>query len=113
MPLILTSQEAEIRSQHVEIILETLEKRAGGVAQGVGFEFIPQYQKRSLLYFCKSGKHCPHFPYEEEVCVFTLVPIHVFGFLFYTNDIIVTTGNIMTPQCFHVAEMEVSVHVLE
>jgi hypothetical protein len=25
----------------------------------------------------------------------------------------VTTGNIMTPQCFHVAEMEVSVHVLE
>jgi hypothetical protein len=52
--VILATQEAEIRrivaqSQHREIVQETLsqklltQKRAGGVAQGVGPEFKPQY----------------------------------------------------------------------
>jgi hypothetical protein len=56
MPVILATQEAEIRritihSQPKQIICETLsqkhpsQKRAGGVAQGVGPEFKPQYHK--------------------------------------------------------------------
>jgi hypothetical protein len=56
-PAILATQEAEIRrikvqSQPGQIVLETLsrknplQKRAGGVAQGVGPEFKPQYLKR-------------------------------------------------------------------
>jgi hypothetical protein len=51
------TQEAEIRrivvgSQSGQIVCETLslknpsQKRSGGVAQGVGLEFKPQYQKR-------------------------------------------------------------------
>jgi hypothetical protein len=55
--LILATQEAEIRrivvrSQPKQIDCETLsrknpsKKRAGGVAQGVGPEFQPQYHKK-------------------------------------------------------------------
>jgi hypothetical protein len=54
MPIILATQEAEIRrimfqSQPQQIVLRPClkkthhEKRAGGVAQGVGPEFKPQY----------------------------------------------------------------------
>jgi hypothetical protein len=58
-PVILATQEAEIRrivvqSQPRQIIHETLsqknpsqKKRAGGVAQGVLFEFKPQYHKKN------------------------------------------------------------------
>jgi hypothetical protein len=59
MPVILASQEAEIRrtkvqSQPEQIVRETLskkkkkpsQKRAGGVGQGVGPEFKPQYCKK-------------------------------------------------------------------
>jgi hypothetical protein len=65
MPVILATQEAEIRrtevrSQPGQIVLETLsrkktitKKRAGAVAQGVGPEFKPQY--------CKT-KHSPRPP---------------------------------------------------
>jgi hypothetical protein len=56
-PVILATQEAEIRrttvqSQHRQIVCETLpqkhpsQKRAGGVAQGVGPELKPQYCKK-------------------------------------------------------------------
>jgi hypothetical protein len=57
MSVILATQEAEIRmivfqSQPRQIVCETLsqnkpsrQKRAGGVAQGVGPEFKPQYRK--------------------------------------------------------------------
>jgi hypothetical protein len=56
-PVILATQEAEIRriavqSQPGQIVHETLPrkktftKRAGGVAQGVGPEFKPQYCKK-------------------------------------------------------------------
>jgi hypothetical protein len=55
-PVILATQEAQIRritipSQPGKIVLETLsqkthhKKRAGGVAQGVGPKFKPQYCK--------------------------------------------------------------------
>jgi hypothetical protein len=55
--VILATQEAEIRriairSQQGEIVHETLswthpsQKRAGGVAQGEGLEFKPQYRNR-------------------------------------------------------------------
>jgi hypothetical protein len=57
MPVILASQEAEIRrikdrSQPRQIVHETQsrkhpsQKRAGGMAQGVGPEFKPQYRKK-------------------------------------------------------------------
>jgi hypothetical protein len=56
IPVILGTQEAEtrivIQSQPWQIVLETLsqknpsQKRSGGVAQGVGPEFKPQYQKK-------------------------------------------------------------------
>jgi hypothetical protein len=58
MPVILATQEAEIRrtvqSQPKQIVRETLsrkysspkKKKAGGVAQGVGPEFKPQYHKK-------------------------------------------------------------------
>jgi hypothetical protein len=58
MPVILATQEAEIWritvvwSQPGEVVLKTLsqknpsQKRAGGVAQGVGPEFKLQYQKK-------------------------------------------------------------------
>jgi hypothetical protein len=57
MPIILATQEAEIRritiqSQPGKVVQEPLsrkkthQKRAGGVAQGVGPEFKPQYQKK-------------------------------------------------------------------
>jgi hypothetical protein len=57
MPVILITQEAEIRritvrSQPGQIVQETLfwkipsQKRAGGLAQGVGPEFNPQYCKK-------------------------------------------------------------------
>jgi hypothetical protein len=56
-PVIPATQEAEIRrivvqSQPRQIVLETLsqknppQKRTGGVAQGEGPEFKPQYQKK-------------------------------------------------------------------
>jgi hypothetical protein len=68
MPVILATQEAEIRkiivqSQHEKLVLETPiwkkyhhKKRAGGVAQGIGPEFKPQYcqkkkKKRKKLEF--------------------------------------------------------------
>jgi hypothetical protein len=71
MPLILISQEAEIRSQHDEIILEILEKRARGVAQGVGFEFKPSTTKEVyympvsqvntvLIFYMKNKSVCLH-----------------------------------------------------
>jgi hypothetical protein len=58
MPVILVTQEAEIRriavwSQPRQIVHETLSqknpsqnKRTGGVARGVGLEFKPQYHKQ-------------------------------------------------------------------
>jgi hypothetical protein len=57
MPVILATQEAEIRritvgSQPRQIVFETLpqrkpsQKKTGGVAQGVGPEFKPQYGKK-------------------------------------------------------------------
>jgi hypothetical protein len=60
MPVILASQEAEIRrimvqSQPLQMVHETLfqkkpitKKRTGGVAQGVGPEFKPQYCNQSI-----------------------------------------------------------------
>jgi hypothetical protein len=50
-PIILDTQEAEIR-----IVCKTLsqknpsQKRAGGVAPGVGLEFKPQYHKTKNLF---------------------------------------------------------------
>jgi hypothetical protein len=60
MPVILATQEAEIRrievwSQPGQIVPETLsqkkhlQKRAGGVAQGVGPEFKLQYHKKKKI----------------------------------------------------------------
>jgi hypothetical protein len=57
MPVVLATQEAEIKkiivhSQPGQIVLEVLfqktpsQKRAGGVAQGLGPEFKPQYCKK-------------------------------------------------------------------
>jgi hypothetical protein len=62
VPVILPTQEAEIRrimvgSQPGQIVHETLsqktpsQKRAGGVAQGEGLEFKPQYSKK-YVYVC-------------------------------------------------------------
>jgi hypothetical protein len=67
MPVILAMQEAEIRrimvrSQTRQIVLKTLSQKkkknkpsqkigAGGVAQGVGPEFKPQYSKKNKK-FC-------------------------------------------------------------
>jgi hypothetical protein len=59
LAVILATQEAEIRkiavrSQPGHIVHGTLsqknpsQKRAGGVAQGVGLEFKPQYQKKKF-----------------------------------------------------------------
>jgi hypothetical protein len=56
MPIILATQEAEIsmisvRSQPVEIVQEILsqkspsQKRAGGVAHGIGLEVKPQHHQ--------------------------------------------------------------------
>jgi hypothetical protein len=58
-PVILATQEAEIRkievqSQPRQIVHETLsqknssQKRTGGVAQGEGPEFKPQYHKKQI-----------------------------------------------------------------
>jgi hypothetical protein len=60
MPIILATQEAEIRrlvarSQHRQIVCETLsrknpsQKRASGVAQGIGPEFKPQNHKKKRI----------------------------------------------------------------
>jgi hypothetical protein len=59
-PVIPATQEAEIRrimvqSQPWQIVLEALsqkqsQKRASGVAQGVGPEFKPQYRKKKNSY---------------------------------------------------------------
>jgi hypothetical protein len=60
MPVILATQEMKIRrtavrSQPRQIVLETLsqknlsQKRAGGVAQGVGPEFKPSIAKKRSL----------------------------------------------------------------
>jgi hypothetical protein len=57
MPVILATQEADIRrimvrGQPEQIVHKTLsrtnstQKRAGGVAQGVGPEFKPQYNQK-------------------------------------------------------------------
>jgi hypothetical protein len=59
--VILGTQEAEIRrtavrSQPRQIVHETLsrknpsQKRTGGVAQGIGPEFKPQYQKQKIMF---------------------------------------------------------------
>jgi hypothetical protein len=66
MPIILATQEAEIRritvqSQPRQIICETLSqkpitKRNGGVAQGVGPEFKPQYSKKKERKKIQIGK---------------------------------------------------------
>jgi hypothetical protein len=61
-PIILTIQEAEIRritvqSQAEQIVYETLsrkyltQKRSGGMDQGVGPEFKPQYCKKKSTLF--------------------------------------------------------------
>jgi hypothetical protein len=61
IPVILATQEAEIRgiavrSQPRHIIHETLsqknplQKKAGGVAQGIGLEFKSQYCKKKKSY---------------------------------------------------------------
>jgi hypothetical protein len=47
MPAILATQEAEIR--RTEARKKYHKKRAGGVTQGVGPEFKPQYHKKKLL----------------------------------------------------------------
>jgi hypothetical protein len=67
MSVILATQEAEIRivvgSQPWQIVHKTLsrktpsQKRAGGVAQGVGPEFKPQYHKKKKKK--KSFESCP------------------------------------------------------
>jgi hypothetical protein len=60
MPVILTTQEAEIRritvrSQPGQIVCKTLsrknpsQKRTGGMAQGIGPEFKPQYHKKKCI----------------------------------------------------------------
>jgi hypothetical protein len=62
MPIILSIQEAEIwkitvQSHTRQIVHETLtqknpqQKMAGGVAQGIGPEFKPQYHKKRELQF--------------------------------------------------------------
>jgi hypothetical protein len=65
-PVIPATQEAEIRriaigSQPGQIVLETLsqknpsQKRAGGVAQGEGPEFKPQYRKKQKQNTCEES----------------------------------------------------------
>jgi hypothetical protein len=60
MPIILATQEAEIRkimvqNQSRQIVSKTLcqrnpsQKRSGEVAQGVGPEFKPQYHKKATF----------------------------------------------------------------
>jgi hypothetical protein len=60
MPIILATQEAELRSMAVqsqprEVVRKTLskknssQKRAGGVFQGVDPEFKPQYWKKNFF----------------------------------------------------------------
>jgi hypothetical protein len=62
MPVILATREAEIsrivvQSHPGQIVHKTLsrknpsQKRAGGMAQGVGPEFKPQYHKKRKNYF--------------------------------------------------------------
>jgi hypothetical protein len=70
-PVILATQEAEIRritvrSQLGQIVWETLsrknpsQKRTGGVAQGVGSEFKPQYCKTKNNNNNTTKKSCTH-----------------------------------------------------
>jgi hypothetical protein len=53
----------EVRSQPWQIVLETLsgknpsQKRADGVAQGIGAEFKPQYKKRKKKIQRTKGNH--------------------------------------------------------
>jgi hypothetical protein len=72
--VILATQEAKIRkivvqSQPGQIVLKTLsrkkpsQKRAGGITEGVGSEFKPQYWKK------KKAKVSSTCCTEEEVCV--------------------------------------------
>jgi hypothetical protein len=55
MLIILATQEITFRSQTRQIVCETLsqktnhENKAGGVAQGEGPEFKPQYQKKKSI----------------------------------------------------------------
>jgi hypothetical protein len=69
MPVILATQEAEIRrievrSQSGQIVHEilswkTFTKTAGGVAQGVGPEFKPQYRKKKkFMQIVEVGENC-------------------------------------------------------
>jgi hypothetical protein len=61
MPVILATQEAEVRiaiqSQQEQLVLKILslktpsQKRAGGAAQGVNPEFKPQYKKKKKKKF--------------------------------------------------------------
>jgi hypothetical protein len=83
MPVIPATQEAEIRrmevwSQSEQIVHETLswktlhKNRAGGVAQGAGPEFKPQYQKekkKKSLFFRENKKS--HFKKKNLMCVHT------------------------------------------
>jgi hypothetical protein len=66
MPVILATQEGEIKrivaqNQPRQVVHETLSQRnpsqnsAAGVAQGVGPEFKPQYQKKKKKNFKRRG----------------------------------------------------------
>jgi hypothetical protein len=76
VPIILATQEAEIRRlpvQNQQIVHATLSRtnpsqKTGGVAQGVGPEFKPQYHKNkstknkcTILNVCYYKKHCSCF----------------------------------------------------
>jgi hypothetical protein len=69
MPIILATQEAEIRKDQGSkpawanrVVSKTLsqkkksQKTAGGVAQGVGPEFKPQYCKKKKNHICQMNK---------------------------------------------------------
>jgi hypothetical protein len=72
MPIILATQQAEIRrilvrSQSGQIVCETLsqknnpsQKRAGGVAQGIGPEYKPQYCKKTKKKCRGEEQGCPN-----------------------------------------------------
>jgi hypothetical protein len=73
MPIILTTQEADIRkitvrSQPRQIVCKTLsqkypsQKMAGGVAQGKGPEFKLQYHKKFRLRYKSMNSKNFHFP---------------------------------------------------
>jgi hypothetical protein len=86
MPVILATQEAEIRkiavrSQPRQIIRETLSRktlhksRTGGVAQGEGLEFKPQYRKKQTKNLPLSNASCK----DTDMCknYYTVLSIHI------------------------------------